>query len=143
MDDALRETLKAFVGISDEELNQLRPKVVESLENVGALLSYRIVAEVAESQNCSARYKVGDKMVFNGTFLNTEESTTEHYCMDAIPPIHIAMRAMIAAILNLDDPNKYFFNHVQCLDTGSRHGGFGRVLFNVYAEKIEQPEGTA
>ena len=143
MDDALRETLKTLVGISDEELDQLKPHVVESLDNVGALLEYRIVAEVVESENCTARYKVGDRMVFNGTFLNTVESTTEHYCMDAIPPIHIAMRAMIAAILNDDDPNKYFFNHVQCLDTGALHGGFGRVLFRVHAEKIEQPESPA
>jgi uncharacterized repeat protein (TIGR04076 family) len=139
MDDALREMLKAVTGISDEELEQLRPDVVRSLENVGALLNYRIVAEVVESENCTARYKVGQKMVFNGTFLNTQESTAENFCMDAIPPIHIAMRAMISAILNDDDPNKYFFNYVQCLDTGAMHGGFGRVLFKVYAEEIEQP----
>jgi uncharacterized repeat protein (TIGR04076 family) len=110
---------------------------------VGALLKYRIVAEVVESENCTARYKIGDKMIFNGTFLNTQESSCEHYCMDAIPPIHIAMRAMISAILNEDDPNKYFFNYVQCLDTGAMHGGFGRVLFKVFAEEIAQPGSSS
>ncbi len=143
LDETMRQTLKDLVGISDEELDQLKPHVVESLENAGALLEYRIVAEVVESENCTARYKVGDRLVFNGTFLNTVESTTEHYCMDAIPPIHIAMRAMIAAILNKDDPNKYFFNHVQCLDTGALHGGLGRVLFKVHAEKNEPLESPA
>lgn len=136
MDEAAREMAKSMIGISDEELDQLSPGMVRMLENSVALMGYKIVAEVVESENCFAFYKPGDKLVFNATMLNKDESTVANICTDAITPLNTAIRAMMSAIVNGDDPNKYIFNNVQCIDTGAAHGGLGRVLFKVYAEQV-------
>ena len=136
MDEAVREMTKGMIGISDEELDNLSPGMEKMLENSVALMGYKIVAEVVESENCFAFYKVGDKLVFNATMLNKDETTADNICTDAITPLNTAIRAMMSAIINGDDPNKYIFNNVQCIDTGAMHGGLGRVLFKVYAEQV-------
>jgi hypothetical protein len=136
MDEAAREMAKSMIGISDEELDKLSPGMVRLLENSVALMGYKIVAEVVEAENCFAFYKPGDKLVFNATMLNKDESTADNICTDAITPLNTAIRAMMSAIVNGEDPNKYIFNNVQCIDTGAAHGGLGRVLFKVYVEEI-------
>ncbi len=136
MDEAIREMAKGMIGITDEELDKLSPGMQRMLENSAALMGYRIVAEVVESENCFAFYKPGDKLVFNATMLNKDESTADNICTDAITPLNTAIRAMLSAIVNGDDPNKYIFSNVQCIDTGALHGGLGRVLFKVYAEQV-------
>jgi uncharacterized repeat protein (TIGR04076 family) len=136
MDEATREMTKGMIGITDEELDHLSPGMAKMLENSVALMGYRIVAEVVESKNCFAFYKPGDKLVFNATMLNRDETTAANVCTDAITPLNTAIRAMLSAIVNGDDPNRYVFNHVQCIDTGAMHGGLGRVLFKVYAEQV-------
>lgn len=137
MDNTIREMAKGMIGISDEELDHLSPGVERLVENTAALMEYRIVAEVVESENCFAFYKPGDKIVFNGTLLNSHESTADNICTDAVTPLNTAIRGMLSAIVNGGDPNNYIFSHVQCLDTGALHGGLGRVLFKVYSEKVE------
>ena len=136
MDEATREMTKSMIGITDEELDKLSPGMQRMLENSVALMSYKIVAEVVEAQNCFAFYKPGDKLVFNATMLNKDETTAANICTDAIMPLNTAIRAMLSAIVNGEDPNKYIFNHVQCIDTGAMHGGLGRVLFKVYVEQV-------
>jgi len=136
MDEATREMTKGMIGITDEELDKLSPGMEKMLDNSMALMSYRIVAEVVSAQNCFAFYRPGDKLVFNATMLNKDETTAANISADAIAPLDTAIRAMLSAIVNGDDPNKYIFNHVQCLDTGAIDGGLGRVLFKVYAEKV-------
>ncbi len=136
MDEATREMVKGMIGIGDEELNKVTPGIERLLENSAALMGYRIVAEVVEAENCFAFYKPGDKLVFNATMLNKDETTADNICTDAITPLNTAIRAMLSAIVNGEDPNTYIFNHVQCLDTGAVHGGLGRVLFKVYAEQV-------
>ncbi len=136
MDEAIREMAKGMIGISDEELDKLSPGMEQLLEGSAALMGYKIVAEVIESENCFAFYKVGDKLVFNATMLNKDETTADNICTDAITPLNSTIRAMLSAIVNGEDPNTYIFNHVQCLDSGALHGGLGRVLFKVYAEQV-------
>ncbi len=136
MDEAAREMAKSAIGISDEELDKLSPGMQRLLENSMALMGYRIVAEVVEAENCFAFYKPGDKLVFNATMVNKDETTAPNICTDAITPLNTAIRAMLSAIVNGEDPNKYIFNHVQCIDTGATHGGLGRVLFKVYVEPV-------
>lgn len=136
MDEAVREMAKGMIGITDEELDNLSPGMERLLEGSAALMGYKIVAEVVEAENCFAFYKPGDKLVFNATMLNKDETTADNICTDAITPLNTAIRAMLSAIVNGDDPNKYCFNNVQCIDTGAMHGGLGRVLFKVYAEQV-------
>jgi hypothetical protein len=136
MDEATREMTKSMIGITDEELDKLSPGMQRMLENSVALMGYKIVAEVVEAENCFAFYKPGDKLVFNATMLNKDETTAANICTDAIMPLNTAIRAMLSAIVNGEDPNKYIFNHVQCIDTGAMHGGLGRVLFKVYVEQV-------
>ncbi|UCD56098.1 MAG: hypothetical protein JSV16_09635, partial [Candidatus Hydrogenedentota bacterium] len=73
----------------------------------------------------------------NATMLNKDETTADNICTDAITPLNTAIRAMLSAIVNGEEPNKYIFNYVQCMDSGAVHGGLGRVLFKVYVEKVE------
>ncbi|MBI4831771.1 MAG: hypothetical protein HY801_09510 [Candidatus Lindowbacteria bacterium] len=136
MEEATREMAKSMIGISDAELDKLSPGMQQMLDNSVALMGYKIVAEVVESENCFAFYKPGDKLVFNATMLNKDETTATNVCTDAVTPLNTAIRAMLSAIVNGEDPNKYIFNHVQCIDTGALHGGLGRVLFKVYAEQV-------
>jgi len=136
MDEATREMTKSMIGITDEDLDKLSPGMEKMLENSMALMSYRIVAEVVSAENCFAFYKPGDKLVFNATMLNKDETTADNICTDAIAPLNTAIRALLSAIVNGDDPNKYIFNHVQCIDTGASAGGLGKVLFKVYAEQV-------
>ena len=136
MEEATREMAKSMIGISDGELDNLSDGMGRLLEGSMALMGYRLVAEVVESENCFAFYKPGDKLVFNATMLNKDETTADNICTDAITPLNTAIRAMMSAIVNGEDPNKYIFNNVQCIDTGAGHGGLGRVLFKVYAEAM-------
>jgi hypothetical protein len=81
---------------------------------------------------------VGDKLVFStgGLLLNPEESTCP-LCMGAIAPLLERMHIIWQAVLDGQDPNDTWVKHSQCFDPGLEHAGLGRVVFKVYAEKIE------
>ena len=137
MEEPIREMLKVQIGITDEDLNKLSPGMQKLMSAVPEGLKWKMIAEVTDSKYCFAGCKVGDKLVFYpAPLLNAEESTCP-LCMGAIAPLLERMHIGWQAVVDGRDPNDTWVRHSQCFDPGLEHGGLGRVVFKVYAEKVE------
>ncbi len=136
MDEASRQITKQAIGITDEDLERLSPGMKKLLSDLPEKMKWRIIAEVTESKYCFARLKPGDKFVFNFPVLNVSESTAAP-CAEAIAPLANQIRAMVDRAVEGGDPNAsvYATQQVSCMDVGLEHGGLGRVMFKVYAER--------
>lgn len=138
MDEVSRQIIKQAIGITDEDLERLSPGMRKLFSDLPEKTKWRAVAEVTESKYCFAGLKPGDKFVFNFPVLNVNESTAAP-CIEAIAPLANHVRAMIDRVAEGGDPNESIFatQQVPCMDVGLEHGGLGRVMFRVYAEKAD------
>ena len=136
MDEVSRQIIKQAIGITDEDLERLAPGMKKLLSDLPEKLKWKVIAEVTESKYCFAGLKPGDKFVFNFPVLNVGESTAAP-CMEAIAPLANQIRAMIDRVAEGGDPNASVFatQQVPCMDVGLEHGGLGRVMFKLYAER--------
>lgn len=136
MDDISRQITKQAIGITDEDLDRLAPGMAKLLTDLPEKMKWKVIAEVTESKYCFAGLKPGDKFVFNFPVLNVAESTAAP-CMEAIAPLASHIRAMVDHVAEGADPNDSIWatQQVSCMDVGVEHGGLGRVMFRVYAEK--------
>ncbi len=136
MDEASRQITKQAIGITDEDLERLSPGMKKLLSDLPEKMKWKVIAEVTESKYCFAGLKPGDKFVFNFPVLNVGESTAAP-CIEAIAPLVSQIRAMIDRVAEGGDPNESVFatQQVSCMDVGVEHGGLGRVMFKLYAEK--------
>ena len=136
MDEVSRQIVKQVIKITDEDLDRLSPGMKKLLSNLPEKMKWRIIAEVTESKYCFAGLKPGDKFVFNFPVLNVSESTAAP-CIEAITPLTSQIRAMLDRVAEGLDPNESIFatQQVSCMDVGVGHGGLGRVMFRLYAEK--------
>ena len=53
-------------GYTDDQVKKLKENQIRLINNIGELTSYKLIAEVVESQNCGWNAKVGDKIVLSG-----------------------------------------------------------------------------
>jgi len=138
MDEMSRKIVKDAIGITDKDLDRLSPGMKKLLSNLPDKMRWKIIAEVTESKYCFAGLKPGDKFVFNFPVLNVAESTATP-CMEAIAPLANQIRAMVDNVADGRDPNESVFasQQVSCWDVGVDHGGLGKVMFKVYAEKTD------
>ena len=136
MDEVSRQIVKQAIGITDEDLERLSPGMKKLLSDLPGKMKWKVIAEVTESKYCFAGLKPGDKFVFNFPVLNVSESTAAP-CMEAIAPLVGQIRAMLDRVAEGGDPNTSIFatQQVPCMDVGLEHGGLGRVMFKVYAER--------
>jgi uncharacterized repeat protein (TIGR04076 family) len=136
MDEVSRQIIKQAIGITDEDLERLSPGMKKLLSDLPEKLKWKVIAEVTESKYCFAGLKPGDKFVFNFPLLNVSESTAAP-CAEAIGPLASQIRAMVDRAAEGGDPNAsiYATQQVPCMDVGLEHGGLGRVMFKLYAEK--------
>ncbi len=136
MDEVSRQIVKQAIGMTDEDLERLSPGMKKLLSNLSEMMKWKAIAEVTESKYCFAGLKPGDKFVFNFPVLNVSESTAAP-CAEAIAPLANHIRAMVDRAVEGGDPNAsiYATQQVPCMDVGVEHGGLGRVMFKVYAEK--------
>ena len=136
MDEVSRQMVKQAIGITDEDLERLSPGMKKLLSDLPAMMKWKVIAEVTESKYCFAGLKPGDKFVFNFPVLNVGESTAAP-CAEAIAPLANHIRAMVDRAAEGGDPNAsiYATQQVPCMDVGLEHGGLGRVMFKVYAER--------
>jgi uncharacterized repeat protein (TIGR04076 family) len=136
MDEVSRRIVKQVIKITDEDLDRLSPGMEKLLSNLPEKMKWRIIAEVTESKYCFAGLKPGDKFVFNFPVLNVSESTAAP-CIEAIAPLTNQIRAMVDRVAEGLDPNESIFatKQVSCMDVGVEHGGLGRVMFKLYAQK--------
>ena len=136
LDESIRQLLKSQIGITDEDLNRLSPGIQKLLSVVPEALKWNIIAEVTDSKYCFAGCKPGDKFVFSGPMLVAEKSTCP-LCVGAIAPLLERMHIMWDRVIDGRDPNGLWTSTAQCYDRGVEHGGLGKVIFKVYAEKTE------
>ena len=136
MDEVSRQIVKQVINITDADLDRLSPGMKKLLSDLPEKMKWRIVAEVTESKYCFAGLKPGDKFVFNFPVLNVGESTAAP-CIEAIAPLTNQIRAMVDRVAEGVDPNESIFatQQVPCMDVGVEHGGLGRVMFRLYAER--------
>jgi uncharacterized repeat protein (TIGR04076 family) len=136
MDEVSRQIAKQAIGITDEDLARLSPGMNKLLSDLPEKMKWKVIAEVTESKYCFAGLKPGDKFVINFPVLNVSESSAAP-CIEAIAPLTNHVRAMIDRVAEGGDPNESVFatQQVSCLDVGVEHGGLGKVMFKVYAEK--------
>jgi uncharacterized repeat protein (TIGR04076 family) len=136
MDEVSRQIIKQTIGITDEDLERLAPGIKKLLTDLPEKMKWKVIAEVTESKYCFAGLKPGDKLVFNFPMLNVSESTAAP-CAEAIAPLASQIRAMVDRAAEGDDPNTsiYATQQVPCMDVGLEHGGLGRVMFKLYAER--------
>ncbi len=136
MDEISRQIVKQAIGITDEDLARLSPGMKKLLTDLPEKMKWKVIAEVTESKYCFAGLKPGDKFVINFPVLNVTESTAAP-CIEAIAPLVNHMRAMVDRVAEGGDPNESIFatQQVSCMDVGVEHGGLGKVMFKVYAEK--------
>jgi uncharacterized repeat protein (TIGR04076 family) len=136
MDEIDRQIVKGVINITDEDLDRLSPGMKRILTNLPEKAKWKIIAEVTESKYCFAGLEPGDKFVFNFPVLNVAESTAAP-CMEAIAPLANQIRALLDSAVDGGDPNDSVLTsqQVSCWDVGLEHGGLGRVMFKVYAEK--------
>lgn len=102
------------------------------------LRKYRIVAEVIQSQYCSAGLQIGQKLVFKAvpSLLLPEESDCP-VCLRAIGPLANLAAGFWDRIIDDRSPNDGMWNLAECLDPGLEKGGLGHVVFKVYARKAD------
>jgi uncharacterized repeat protein (TIGR04076 family) len=136
MDERSREIAKKALGITDEDLDKLSPGMKRLLSNLPEKAKWKIIAEVTESKYCFAGLAPGDKFVFNFPLLTIDESTAAP-CMGAIAPLANQIRALLDRVADGGDPNESIFasQQVACWEMSLEHGGLGRVLFKIHAEK--------
>lgn len=136
LEEPIRQMLKEHIGITDEDLDRLSPGIQKLMNMVPEVPKWRFIVEVTDSKYCFAGCKVGDKLVFQGPNVNVEESTCP-LCVGAIAPMWERMHIMWDRMTDGRDPNDSWVRYSQCTDAGLEHGGLGRVIFKVYAEKVE------
>ncbi len=138
MDEASRQIAKQVIGITNEDLDRLSPGMKKLLSDLPEKTKWKVIAEVTESRYCFAGLKPGDKFVVNFPVLNVAESTAAP-CIEAITPLTNQIRAMVDRVAEGLDPNDSIFasQQVSCMDVGVEHGGLGRVMFRLRAEKAD------
>jgi len=135
MDSILRETLKAEVGITDEDLEKLSPQAQQGLTQLIKTRPFKVVAEVTDARYCMAQLKVGQKLVFDGAGLNFQESTAPP-CIRALGPLMEAVNAVTFGGLEGKVPENIVAAHAECLDPGLENGGMGKVKFKVWWHRV-------
>ena len=127
--------------VSDEQLKKITPTQWRVMESAPGRHQYRMVAEVLDSQTCSAGHQKGQKYVFSVSgYLLPEESTVTNLCLFAIAPMLPFILIVYDRLAEgLEDPSPKGWDSVQCADVGLDCGGIGQVLFRVYCEKVAQP----
>jgi len=135
IDRDVRDLIKAHLDITDEDLDNVSPGYSKMLSGASELMTWNIVAEVTDSEYCMHKCKVGDKLVFSGHAVDPVKSTCP-LCLGALAPLIDRVHILWDRIFDGRDPNESWVRYSQCYDAGLIHGGLGRVIFKVYAEKI-------
>jgi uncharacterized repeat protein (TIGR04076 family) len=136
MDEATKNMLKQAIGITDEDLNKLSPRISNLLANMPNFMGHRLVAEVTESKYCFHGLKKGDKIIIEGGKINPQASTAS-LCLGAIAPLDDVSALLMDRIAMGWKPDGSIITHTRCHDMGVDHGGLGLVYFKVYTEPIQ------
>jgi hypothetical protein len=87
-DEMLKGFLGGHLGMSEEDMEKITPEQEEELRNVGSKAGkYRVVAEVVNSEYCSAGLKPGQKYVIDPAQMVNMGESTAPLCLGALAPL--------------------------------------------------------
>lgn len=136
MDPALAQTLKQAIGITDQDLARLGPRVQRNLSQAPRMRQYRIVAQVTDANYCFQGVKVGQKLVFTcAPFQLSPRESDCPLCLSGLKPVLEPVFLLRELLLAGQTPEQTFVRHAECLDPGLDYGGLGHVRFKVFVEK--------
>ena len=126
-----------IMGYSDEQLAKFRsnPKFVKVLATRSSR-TYKIIAEVIQSNGCVCRHSVGQRFVMNSNGALVSGECPETMCLFLVSQFTAAVAAIYERVIAGLDPNDLMFNTVSCTDVGVECGGWGRVLVKI---RVEDP----
>jgi uncharacterized repeat protein (TIGR04076 family) len=140
VDERMWRVVQKHLRYSDEELKKFRenPRNEDVLAKSAALMSKTIILEVVESHGCNSRYRVGDKLYFDGAGNLLTELCPKKVCTyslsSALMLVFTANEMIYAGV----DPNEIRFKRVGCFDVGLQCGGWGRVVLELRVEDHSQ-----
>ena len=132
------EHAKKRLGATEEQVRNLTDTQWRILKSAPLRHQYRMVAEVIQVTDCcTAEHKVGQKYVFApGGFLLPEQCTVTNLCLWAMPPMLNFIYMVYDRLAEGLDPTPRGYDRAQCYDVGLGCGGYGRVVFKIYCEKL-------
>ena len=136
-DEMLKGFLGGHLGMSDEDMEKITPEQEEELRNVGSKAGkYRVVAEVFNSEYCSAGLKPGQKYVIDpAQQVNMGESTAP-LCLGALAPLGQRMEVYLDRMGHHENMTASL-RGFRCTDPGFGKGGLGTVEFKVSIEEVK------
>jgi uncharacterized repeat protein (TIGR04076 family) len=136
-DEMLKGFLGGHLGMSDEDMAKITPEQEEELKAVGSKAGkYRVVAEVVNSEYCSAGLKPGQKYVIDpAQQVNMGESTAP-LCLGALAPLGQRMEVYLDRMGHHENMTATL-RGFRCTDPGFGKGGLGTVEFKVSIEEVK------
>lgn len=136
MEPSVEQTLKQAIGITDQDLARLGPRVRRNLSLGPRMRQFRIVAQVTDAKYCFQGVKMGQKLVFTcAPFQLSPQQSDCPLCLSALKPVLEPVFILRELLLAGQSPEQLFARSAECLDPGLDHGGLGHVRFKVFAEK--------
>ena len=137
VDERLWRIMQKRLGYTDDEAQKFRenPRNEEVLVRSGELISKVIIFEVVEAHGCNSRYKVGDKLYFDGAGNLITELCPKKVCAFSLSSPIALIFAVSEMVYAGVDPNEMLFKRVDCFDVGLACGGWGRVVMEMSVEE--------
>ena len=123
-------------GYTDDQVKQLKENQIRLINNIGKLTSYRLIAEVVESENCGWNAKVGDEIVLSGPgwILPAECTNTENTCLFAVSELVSFAYILYDRVCSGHDTKDMIFKRIRCKDPGVEHCGWGSIVMEIRVE---------
>ncbi len=138
--DQLIAIIKGRLGLSDEEFDRIQsqPKYQRLFDHALEASNYRLVAEVVDSIGCHSGHHVGQKIWFDSTGNLLTKEAPSRVCAFLMPNLTVLINAFFENLMNGRDPNEVIFNRTGCFDVGVACGGWGRVVVEMKAVKVQK-----
>jgi hypothetical protein len=133
-----RQGLHKAMGMTSREFEKhvSYPHNRKIVINKDEMHKYLIVAEVIKSKYCGAGLLKGEKLVFRAMpALFMPEQSDCPLCLRAVGPLANLVAGFWDRMIDHRNPNEGMWYLSECLDPGLDKGGFGHVVFKVYAVK--------
>lgn len=127
--------LRQAGGFTDEMIEALDPKMVKLMAKVPEMLQYDVVMDCFESTGCTAGIRAGNKIVMNAFGILDKEKTDCNVCVWALANLPLYLSMVWDRFGEGIDPNGMWWNTIECVDTGTFHGGVGKTYYKIRLEK--------
>jgi len=134
--------LQQWVKFTDEELeifksDPRRAKAAQRMMGSPGFEKKWLIVEVVSSENCRAKLKPGDRLLFKAcSVLDLKRSAP--WCIMAMANIDIVAGISHDRWVSGLDLKELSFDHLSCVDCGVKDGGRGRVAMKAYVKDEDE-----